>query len=154
MFRGVNSLNLDAKGRMAMPTKYRERLAAQSNSQLIITIDPNPEDRCLWLYPLPVWEEIERNLDSLPSLDKSSRRMQRLLIGHATECELDGQGRVLLPPPLREFAALDRQIVLIGQGKKFEVWDETAWAARRDRWLAEDMADYRELSDDMRKLSL
>lgn len=154
MFRGVNSLNLDAKGRMAMPTKYRERLAAQSNSQLIITIDPNPEDRCLWLYPLPVWEEIERSLDSLPSLDKSSRRMQRLLIGHATECELDGQGRMLLPPPLREFAALDRQIVLIGQGKKFEVWDETAWAARRDRWLAEDTADYRELSDDMRKLSL
>ncbi|HLA74561.1 MAG TPA: division/cell wall cluster transcriptional repressor MraZ [Gammaproteobacteria bacterium] len=152
MFRGVSTLNLDAKGRMTMPTKYRERLEAQSNGQLIITIDP--EDRCLWLYPLPVWEGIERSLDSLPSLDKGSRRMQRLLIGHATECDLDSQGRMLLPPPLREFAKLDKQIVLIGQGKKFEVWDELTWAERRNKWLNEDMEDYRELSDDMKKLSL
>ena len=137
---------------MTMPTKYRERLEAQSNGQLIITIDP--EDRCLWLYPLPVWEGIERSLDSLPSLDKGSRRMQRLLIGHATECDLDSQGRMLLPPPLREFAKLDKQIVLIGQGKKFEVWDELTWAERRNKWLNEDMEDYRELSDDMKKLSL
>jgi len=137
---------------MTMPTKYRERLEAQSNGQLIITIDP--EDRCLWLYPLPVWEDIERSLDSLPSLDKGSRRMQRLLIGHATECDLDSQGRMLLPPPLREFAKLDKQIVLIGQGKKFEVWDELTWAERRNKWLNEDMEDYRELSDDMKKLSL
>ena len=152
MFRGVSTLNLDTKGRMTMPTKYRERLEAQSNGQLIITIDP--EDRCLWLYPLPVWEDIERSLDSLPSLDKGSRRMQRLLIGHATECDLDSQGRMLLPPPLREFAKLDKQIVLIGQGKKFEVWDELTWAERRNKWLNEDMEDYRELSDDMKKLSL
>ena len=152
MFRGVSTLNLDAKGRMTMPTKYRERLEAQSNGQLIITIDP--EDRCLWLYPLPVWEGIERSLDSLPSLDKGSRRMQRLLIGHATECDLDSQGRMLLPPPLREFAKLDKQIVLIGQGKKFEVWDELTWAERRNKWLNEDMEAYRELSDDMKKLSL
>src|SRR3990172_5986845 len=152
LFRGVSTLNLDTKGRMTMPTKYRERLEAQSNGQLIITIDP--EDRCLWLYPLPVWEDIERSRDSLPSLDKGSRRMQRLLIGHATECDLDSQGRMLLPPPLREFAKLDKQIVLIGQGKKFEVWDELAWAERRNKWLNEDMEDYRELSDDMKKLSL
>lgn len=152
LFRGVSTLNLDAKGRMTMPTKYRERLEAQSNGQLIITIDP--EDRCLWLYPLPVWEDIERSLDSLPSLDKGSRRMQRLLIGHATECDLDSQGRMLLPPPLREFAKLDKQIVLIGQGKKFEIWDEPTWAERRNKWLNEDMEDYRELSDDMKKLSL
>lgn len=152
LFRGVNTLNLDAKGRMAMPTKYRELLGAQSNYQLIITIDP--EDRCLWLYPLPVWEDIERSLDSLPSLEKGSRRMQRLLIGHATECELDGQGRLLIPPPLREFAGLDRQVVLIGQGKKFELWDAASWATQREQWLTEDMADYRELSDGMKKLSL
>lgn len=152
LFRGVNSLNLDVKGRMAMPMKYRERLEAQSNGQLIITIDP--EDQCLWLYPLPVWEEIERSLDSLPTLDKSSRRIQRLLIGHATECDLDSQGRLLLPPPLREFAELDKQIVLIGQGKKFEIWDEATWTERRTKWLSQDMADYKELSDDMRKLSL
>jgi MraZ protein len=152
LFRGVNNLTLDAKGRVAMPAKYREPLAAQCQGQLVITIDP--EDRCLWLYPLAVWEDIERNLDNLPSLDSASRRIQRLLIGHATECDLDGQGRVLLPPPLREFAKLDKQIVLIGQGKKFELWDAASWAAQRERWLTEDMADYRELSDDMKKLSL
>lgn len=152
MFRGVNTLSLDAKGRIAMPTKYRERLAAQSNGQLVITIDP--ADRCLWLYPLPVWEEIERGLDGLPSFDRDARRLQRLLIGHATECDLDGQGRLLLPPPLREFARLERQVVLIGQGKRFELWDDATWSERRAKWLSEDMEDYRELSDDMKKLSL
>ncbi len=152
MFRGVNSLTLDAKGRVAMPAKYRERLESQCHGQLIITIDP--EDRCLWLYPLPIWEGIEHSLDSLPSLDGASRRIQRLLIGHATECDLDSQGRILLPPPLREFAALDKQVVLIGQGKKFELWDATAWATRREQWLQEDVADYQQLSDDMKKLSL
>ncbi len=152
MFRGVNTLNLDAKGRMTMPSRYRERLQTQCNGQLILTIDP--EERCLWLYPLPVWEEIERTLDALPGLDKASRRIQRLLIGHATECDLDGQGRLLPPPPLREFARLDKQVVLIGQGKKFEVWDEVTWHARRDGWLAEEVGEYQGLSEAMKKLSL
>lgn len=152
MFRGVNALSLDAKGRMAVPAKYRERLMAQCNGNLVATIDP--EDCCLWLYPLPVWEEIERVLDRLPSLDQGSRRIQRLLIGHATECDLDGQGRLLLPPPLREFAKLDKQVVLIGQGKKFEVWAEATWNEQRDAWLEQDIGDYKELSDDMKKLSL
>lgn len=152
MFRGVNALSLDAKGRMAVPARYRERLTAQCNGNLVATIDP--EDRCLWLYPLPVWEEIERIIDRLPSLDKGSRRIQRLLIGHATECDLDGQGRLLLPAPLREFAQIDKQVVLIGQGKKFEIWAEAAWSEQRAAWLEEDIGDYKELSDDMKKLSL
>lgn len=137
---------------MAMPAKYRERLEAQCDGQLIITIDP--QDRCLGLYPSPVWEDIERTLDGLPSFDQGSRRIQRLLIGHATECVLDGQGRLLLPPPLREFAGLDKQIVLIGQGKKFEIWDEQTWSNRRDTWLEQEIGDYKDLSDDMKKLSL
>lgn len=133
MFRGVNALNLDAKGRMAMPTKYRERLREHCDGQLVITVD---RDHCLLVYPLPEWEEIERKLARLPNLDKQTRRLQRLLIGHATECEMDGHSRILLPPPLREFAALDKRVVLIGQGNKFELWDEQAWQERRDRWLA------------------
>jgi MraZ protein len=133
VFRGVNALNLDAKGRMAMPTKYRERLKVQCDGQLVITVDP---DHCLLIFPLPEWEERERKLVNLPNLDKKTRRLQRLYIGHATECELDGQNRILLPPPLREFAALDKRVVLIGQGKKFELWDEQAWNERRDKWLA------------------
>ena len=137
-----------------MPAKYRERLIAESNSQLIVTIDPDPEDHCLWLYPLPVWEAIERTLDGLPSLDKAAQKIRRILIGHATECELDGQGRLLLPPPLRAMAKLDKQITLVGQGKKFEIWDETTWAARRETWMAEDSQDYAELSDGLKNLSL
>jgi transcriptional regulator MraZ len=134
VFRGVNALNLDVKGRMAMPTKYRERLKVHCSGQLIITVDP---DHCLLIYPLPEWEEIERTIAHLPNLDKQTRRLQRLLIGHATECELDGQNRILLPPPLREFAALDKRVVLIGQGNKFELWNEETWNERRDKWLAD-----------------
>jgi len=134
LFRGVNSITLDAKGRMAMPTRYRDRLTSHCDGQLVVTVD---RDHCLLLYPLPEWEILERKLVKLPSLNKQARRLQRLLIGHATEMELDGNGRILLPPPLREFAELDKRIVLIGQGNKFEIWDEAQWAERRDQWLNE-----------------
>ena len=154
MFRGINSLSLDIKGRMAVPSRYRERLLVDANSQIIITINPDPDNPCLWLYPLPVWEAVEHILDGLPSLDKAAQKIRRLLIGHATECELDGQGRLLVPPPLRAMAKLDKQIALVGQGKKFEIWDEPTWAAHRDGWLAEDIKEYTELADGMKTLSL
>lgn len=134
MFRGVNHLTLDAKGRMAMPSRYRDRLVQRCDGQMVVTVDP---DHCLLLYPLPEWEEIERKLVRLPSLNPAARRLQRLLIGHATECELDSHGRILVPPPLREFAGLERRVVLIGQGNKFELWDEAAWSERREAWLRE-----------------
>ena len=133
MFRGVNSLTLDSKGRLAIPTRYRDTLTRVCNGQLVLTVD---RDHCLLLYPLPEWEEIEHKLVKLPSFNAQVRRLQRLLIGHATECELDGSGRILLPPLLREFAGLQKAVVLIGQGNKFEVWDEGAWNARRAEWLA------------------
>lgn len=132
MFRGVNSLNLDAKGRLAIPTRYREDLARHCQGQMVLTVD---RDHCLLLYPLPDWEEIERKLVKLPSFNPQARRLQRLLIGHATECELDGNGRILLPPPLREFAGLNKAVVMIGQGNKFEIWDEAVWNTRRGEWL-------------------
>jgi len=134
LFRGVNHLTLDAKGRMAMPSRYRDRLVQRCDGQMVVTVDP---DHCLLLYPLPEWEEIERKLVRLPSLNPAARRLQRLLIGHATECELDSHGRILVPPPLREFAGLDRRVVLIGQGNKFELWDEATWSERREAWLEE-----------------
>ncbi len=135
MFRGVNALNLDTKGRMAMPAKYRDRLQDMCHGQLVITVD---RDHCLLVYPLPEWEVIERKLVKLPSFNPQARRLQRLLIGHATEVDLDGAGRILLPPPLRDFAEIDKQVVLIGQGNKFELWNEASWTARREEWLAED----------------
>jgi len=150
LFRGVNPLNLDAKGRLAMPVKYRDRLQESCRGQLVLTVD---RDRCLLVYPLPEWEEIERKLVKLPSFNERSRRLQRLLIGHATEVELDGAGRILLPPPLREFADLDKRVVLIGQGNRFELWNEGTWEERREKWLTEDDSD-QPLPAELESLSL
>ncbi|GAB4358051.1 MAG: division/cell wall cluster transcriptional repressor MraZ [Gammaproteobacteria bacterium] len=138
MFRGVNTLNLDAKGRLAIPTRYREPLRQRCDGQLILTTDL---DRCLLLYPLPEWEEIEYQLMRLSAFDKKVREVQRLLVGHATECELDGNGRILLPPLLREFARLEKRVVLLGQGKKFEIWDEVAWNQRQEALEGEGLGD-------------
>ena len=133
MFRGANKLTLDAKGRMVMPTRYRERLLERCGGKLVITVD---RDQCLLIYPLPDWEEIERKLMRLPTLNPQARRLQRVMVGHATDLELDGHGRVLLPPSLREYGLLTRDAVLIGQGVRFELWDEARWNERRDEWLA------------------
>ncbi|MEM8548180.1 MAG: division/cell wall cluster transcriptional repressor MraZ [Pseudomonadota bacterium] len=135
MFRGASKISLDAKGRMAIPTRYRERIAARCDNQLVATID---RDYCLLIYPLPDWEDIERKLDRLPGLNKQSRRLQRLMLGHAAEMELDGQGRVLVPRELREFAGIEKQAMLIGQGRKFELWDAERWSENREVWLGDD----------------
>lgn len=152
MFRGINAVNLDAKGRMAVPTKYRDRLVQDCAGKLVLTIDT--ESSCLLLYPLPEWEVIETKLQALPSFNHSARRIQRLLIGHATDIEMDGNGRLLLPPLLRDYAELGKKIVLIGQGKKFEIWDEQQWNEGRDRWLADEASKVDELPEEMKSLSL
>jgi len=148
LFRGVNTLNLDDKGRMAIPARYREPLQDACDSQLVITVD---RDRCLLIYPLPEWEVIEQKLAKLPNLNKNARMMQRMLIGHATEMELDSAARILVPPALREFAGMEKKVVLIGQGKKFELWDEQRWNS-----LSEDFTgdDSEELSTELESLSL
>jgi MraZ protein len=130
MFRGENKVTLDAKGRLAMPTRYREGLAADAAGQLVVTIDH--VERCLLIYALPDWEQIERKLSKLPALDPVARSLQRLMIGHASDVELDSAGRVLIPPNLREYAALTRDVVLSGQGTRFELWDEALWSAQRE----------------------
>lgn len=135
MFRGVANLSLDTKGRLAMPARYRERLEESCGGRLVVTVD---RDGCLLIYPLPEWERIEQALMARPNMDKQVRRLQRLLLGHATECEPDGQGRILLPAPLREFARLNKHAVLVGQGNKFELWDEETWNAQRDAWVQEE----------------
>ncbi|MCB1763454.1 MAG: division/cell wall cluster transcriptional repressor MraZ [Gammaproteobacteria bacterium] len=141
MFRGINRINLDVKGRLAIPTRYRERLQEYCASELVITVDP---DRCLLIYPLTVWVKIEKQLMELPTFNESTRTLQRLLVGYATEVQMDGQGRVLLPPPLREFAGLQKQTVMIGQGARFELWDETRWNDKQGNWL--EKADLKQLN--------
>jgi len=131
-FRGINNIAVDAKGRMAMPARYRERLLESCGGRLVVTVD---RDHCLLVYPLPEWEIIENKLIKLPSLNKQARILQRLLIGHATELEMDAHGRILLPAMLRDFAGLGKKAVLIGQGKKLEIWDAEIWAEKQDEWL-------------------
>jgi MraZ protein len=151
LFRGVTILNLDAKGRMAVPTKYREQIQTQGDGQLVVTLDMS--DPCLLIYPLTEWEDIERKLVRLPSLNKQAMRIKRLLLGHAAEVEVDSHGRILLPPALRELVGLEKRVVLLGQGNKFEVWDETRWNEQRNQWLTEDATD-QGLPDDLETLSL
>lgn len=153
MFRGVNAVNVDAKGRIVMPTRYRERLQEEASGKIVMTIDT--DERCLLLYPQNTWEVIENRLAELPSFNAAARRIQRLLIGHATETELDGNGRILLPPLLRDYAGLTKQVMLVGQGKKFEVWANEHWEERRNDWLAEEAGqDATTLPDEVKSLSL
>lgn len=151
IFRGINNLAVDAKGRMAMPARYRDRLMEICGGRLVVTVD---KDRCLLVYPLPEWEVIEAQLVALPSLNKQARLLQRLLIGHATEVELDSQGRILLPTMLREYAGMDKKLVLIGQGKKFEIWDEQAWNEKQDAWLEDVNGDDGDMPTSLENLSL
>jgi MraZ protein len=151
MFRGANNVTLDSKGRLAVPTRYRERIVERSNGRLIATVDR--ADRCLLIYPLPEWEEIELKLRRLPTLNPAVRRLQRLMIGHATDLELDANGRILIPPNLREYAGLTRDVVLVGQGSRFELWDEQHWNESREQWLKVDEAT-EELPPELESLSL
>jgi MraZ protein len=151
VFRGVSALNLDGKGRMTMPTKYRQRLIDDCDGHMIVTID---REKCLLLYPLPEWEIIEKELVRLSSFDKRLRKLQRILVGHATDADMDGNGRILLPPPLREFAGMQKKIMLVGQGKKFELWDEEAWNTKRDEWMNEEEDDGADIPEELRSFSL
>lgn len=154
MFRGVNSLQLDDKGRMTIPSRYRTALKTGMEEEVIVVITIDTEERCLLLYPLLDWEEIEHKIEALPSFNPATRRIQRLLIGHATETELDTHGRLLLPPLLREYADLQKSIVLVGQGKKFEIWDEKRWHEGRENWLSAGLGVREMLPPDLQSLSL
>ena len=148
MFRGATKVTLDAKGRLAIPTRYRERLTTRCDGQLVATVD---RDYCLLIYPFPDWEEIERKLVRLPSMNKVARRIVRIMVGYATEVDMDSNGRILVSRELRDFASLDRNAMLIGQGNKFELWDEQSWNEKRDAWLEQD--DDGELPPDLESIA-
>jgi len=133
MFKGISNLSIDVKGRASMPQRYREDFCTEEKCKLVITAD---KDKCLLIYTLPKWTVIEKKLANLPSYNKEARFIQRLLIGHATESEIDSQGRFLIPTPLREYAAVQKKIILLGQGNKFELWAESAWNKNIKTWLA------------------
>ena len=139
MFRGAHPVTLDAKGRLAMPTRFREQIVARSQGRLTATIDLT--DRCLLIYAQPDWEVIEQKLVNLPAMNSSARRAQRLMLGHASEIELDANGRALIASNLREYAGITRDAVLVGQGVRFELWDEKHWNESREQWLKADASD-------------
>lgn len=152
MFRGFSTVSIDAKGRLAIPSRFRERLAVVSGGRLVQTL--NPLDRALWLYPLTEWELIETKLAALSDFDRQSRRAKQMMRGYATDCEPDAQGRILIPTELRDYAQLGRQAVVLGQGNKFEVWDQTAWETQRDQWLEQVGQSDGEPSETLKSLSL
>ena len=133
VFRGVSELVLDAKGRIAIPARHREGLAAGSEGRLVITAD---HGGCLLIYPQSTWEPIQADLMALPSFDDRIRSVQRLLVGHADDVELDAAGRILIPPALRRYARLDKRVVLVGQGPKLELWDDAKWQAQIAQTIA------------------
>jgi MraZ protein len=131
-FRGIAQLVLDAKGRLAIPAKHRDALG-DGRSRVVVTADPS---RCLLLYPVSAWEPIQARLMNLSSFNEQTRSLQRLIVGHADDVDIDAAGRILVPPALREFASLDRHVVLVGQGRKFELWNDVAWREQTSRAIA------------------
>ncbi len=125
MFRGATMVNLDSKGRLTVPARYRDLLNCTAKGQMVCTIDIHQS--CLLLYPLPEWEVIERKLSGLSSMNPAERRVQRLLLGHASECQMDSAGRLLIASMLRNHASITKEVMLVGQFNKFELWDEQLW---------------------------
>ena len=135
LFKGIHNLSLDSKGRLGIPVKYRDHIIGLLKGSMVITIDT--EERCLLLYPSNFWSKIQDKISSLPSFNRNARRIQRLLLGHAEDIDVDSSGRILISKPLREYAALTKKVILIGQGEKFEIWDQNAWNQNVDKWRDE-----------------
>lgn len=133
MFQGATQFNIDGKGRLTIPTRYRDMLLAHCAGQLVLTADA---DGCLLMYPQPEWQPIREKLMQLSTFNPKIRPLQRLLVGHAEEVVMDAAGRVLISANLRNYAKLDKHVMLVGQGNKFELWDETRWQAQYEKMTA------------------
>lgn len=124
MFQGATGVNLDAKGRLAVPTRHRDALQASAEQKLVLTAHPH---KCLLLYPAQAWEPIRARIMTFSSFDPQLSLWKRLLVGFAEDLELDGSGRLLVSPVLRKFAGLEKQVMFVGQGSHFELWSQDAW---------------------------
>lgn len=123
MFRGRFEHTIDEKGRTSLPSKFREVLVANYDERIIMT----NFDGCIWVYPVVEWQLIEQKVAALPQLNDRVKALQRVFISAATECPIDKQGRVLVPPTLREYAALTKDIVMVGMTKRVEIWSKERW---------------------------
>lgn len=134
MFRGRQRLALDSKGRLQLPSKFRTGTLVEETGRVVVTIDRAP---CLLIYPLPEWEIVEHKLARLSSVSETARQWKRFLLGNAEDCEIDAQARILLPAELRVFALLEKQVMLVGQGNKLELWNAPLWDGQNAAWLAQ-----------------
>ncbi|MCP5179384.1 MAG: division/cell wall cluster transcriptional repressor MraZ [Pseudomonadales bacterium] len=152
MFRGTNPTSVDAKGRLGLPVRLREQIQKVSGTDVVVTIDV--EDRCLLLYPQSTWDALQEKLQALANIGSGARLIQRLLIGHATDVQIDGNGRILLPSLLREFANVEKNAILVGQGNKVEIWSEPTWRAQRDLWLTTQKDELARANEAVRDISV
>ncbi|QGG80953.1 division/cell wall cluster transcriptional repressor MraZ [Litorivicinus lipolyticus] len=139
MFRGITQVNLDAKGRLAIPTRFRDVIEQRCAQKMVLTVDHR--ERCLLLYPAPDWATVESQINAMPNHTKAARRLQYMMVGHATDLDLDSAGRIMLPAVLREHARLEKRVVLMGQNSRFEIWSETLWQAKTEAYLADEDDD-------------
>ena len=148
MFFGETAINLDAKGRLAVPMRYRDDLKEQCGNRLVLTYSAF-DSGVLWLYLEEAWQRVRDEVMDLPSLNPSHRALQRRLVGSATAVEPDGSGRILLPSSLREFTGLEKRVVLLGMGSRFEIWNENTLNQKRVEENLEEQA-----SEEMSRLVL
>lgn len=148
MFQGETAITIDDKGRLAVPTAYRDLVARECSNRLVVTYNPY-EQGCLWLYPVAAWEQVRDQVNALPNAKKVHRALQLKLVGAATFVDVDGNGRLLLPASHRNAAGIEKKAVLLGMGGKFELWSEQAHLAQIRQTIGED-----EVSDAMLDLTL
>jgi MraZ protein len=143
-FRGQSLHFLDEKGRLRIPTRYRELLQHNYSDHLVVTM----MGECLVAYPPEVWEKIEEKALALSQIQPQQRAFMRFVVSSAVECEFDKQGRILIPPILREMAGLEKEVFLAGMLTSFEIWAKSKWDVQL-KWskenfqqMAEEIANY------------
>ncbi len=130
MYFGETAINLDSKGRLAVPMRYRDAIKAQCKNRMVLTYSAF-DSGALWLYPEQTWENIRDEVMALPNFNPSHRSLQRRLVGSATAVEPDGSGRILLPASLRQVTSLEKRVVMLGMGTRFEIWNENTLNIKR-----------------------
>jgi len=137
---------------MALPARFRDSVQVICEGKMVVTIDMR--ETCLLMYPLPEWEVVQRKLEGLANIGPQARLLQRLLIGHATDLDLDAQGRILLPKMLRSYGELEKKLVLVGLGNKIEIWSENLWQGQMNTWLSDESGDLLANGDEFTGLSV
>lgn len=153
MFRGLYEHTIDAKGRISLPARFRELVtvgdSANGSGRLVVTRDVEP---CLKAYPIEAWQQTEAKLAALPSMNRQARMLKRLLVGSAHDLQVDKSGRILLPPPLRTHAGLEREAVFVGQIDHIEIWSKAAWEASQNQ--PTELSDIAELLESFEGLDI